>query len=909
MPDSDDEHEDDSQDLSNEGYGQGLSQEHRDVQRKHTGSKCGDEDTRTEKYPAQLSRDASEVAAQVLQPPQSTSKKSSLSPRVFKQPPALLDVNQLPESQELSSQVPLHPDDEISHSYVRLSSSLSSLNSLPIQIQPLDDAAATDEQESHNSTPADDLLFQFEQGDWQSGKDLEKLGDRDGFVANSRRSLRQRNPIQLHPYALEGEKYRRTLMARGMRPLRLAQVQDDSRESARDQSSPDSDFEAENESQGLSFQDETQLPQSSQPSTSAGFSALASPERPSTQSGCEDDEFPDIDQLLNRTNDDFVPAGPKRRKTAHGFRYTSRLLSGPSLPRVAQNRNTSTKETETFDIPPSPPATSPPMPVFHAPFTDRRSTYLTSNLASSRAVSLEYAGSEPGATDGNLPTPVTNLVKHTIDLTAEDHTDEDPFSSDSDSSIASPSSEVDQSMQVRRVGKKIRGVLPASWLRLDQQTRQDKNTKATHREHRNLSPIKAALSRRGVAVPKDVTNENSPIATRSNGDGHFILSDSSEDDVSSLPGFVEESATHLFPDSIFSQTDIGSVMEDDRVDAMLPSQKRQTKLLPGITRRKKRSVPTSLFRKGHSGPSFQPKITDHLQKTRSPNSESHRNKRHRIRNNCRSKSIVSQRYQQSSTTKLSILDVVKSYGDNHERLPTFIRIAARNARSRKGLGRHSPTRKFIKLANRADTQDAQSVLRDWREGTLHPHANVTDFDQPLDVRRPLSAISENIRKREAPAVNAESSPVIEAAYLSALPRKVVVSRISTQPGPTRPKEPRSLVAGRNASTIQTKVSKSRIRAPNITTSVARPAQLETSVTEYSTRHPSVTFGSTKKVLDTLYRRAHKGNRARGDVQLARFFGDKSPTSRVDTPIIIDEAQGSRTPLTKKRPVKPVNVRP
>jgi hypothetical protein len=128
VPDSDDEDEDDSQGLPNEGYGQGLSQEHRNVQRKHTGSKYGDEDARTEKCPAQLSRDASEVAAQVPQPPQSTLKQSSLSPRVFKQPPALLNLNQLPESQELSSQVPLHPDDEISHSYVRLSSSLSSLN-------------------------------------------------------------------------------------------------------------------------------------------------------------------------------------------------------------------------------------------------------------------------------------------------------------------------------------------------------------------------------------------------------------------------------------------------------------------------------------------------------------------------------------------------------------------------------------------------------------------------------------------------------------------------------------------------------------------------------------------------------------------------------------------------------------
>ncbi|KAI9661546.1 MAG: hypothetical protein M1829_006237 [Trizodia sp. TS-e1964] len=41
------------------------------------------------------------------------------------------------------------------------------------------------------------------------------------------RSLRKRNPIQMHPYMLEGELYRQTLKARGLKPLRMAQIQDD----------------------------------------------------------------------------------------------------------------------------------------------------------------------------------------------------------------------------------------------------------------------------------------------------------------------------------------------------------------------------------------------------------------------------------------------------------------------------------------------------------------------------------------------------------------------------------------------------------------------------------------------------------------------------------------------------------
>ena len=42
----------------------------------------------------------------------------------------------------------------------------------------------------------------------------------------STRNLRHRNPIQLHPYAIENEMYRQILRARGVKPLRLAPVHD-----------------------------------------------------------------------------------------------------------------------------------------------------------------------------------------------------------------------------------------------------------------------------------------------------------------------------------------------------------------------------------------------------------------------------------------------------------------------------------------------------------------------------------------------------------------------------------------------------------------------------------------------------------------------------------------------------------
>ena len=50
------------------------------------------------------------------------------------------------------------------------------------------------------------------------------------------RNLRHRNPIQLHPYAIESEQYRQVLKARGVKPLRIVQTQNESQANAGDES-------------------------------------------------------------------------------------------------------------------------------------------------------------------------------------------------------------------------------------------------------------------------------------------------------------------------------------------------------------------------------------------------------------------------------------------------------------------------------------------------------------------------------------------------------------------------------------------------------------------------------------------------------------------------------------------------
>lgn len=909
VPDSDDEDDSDGESIPTEGYCEDFLKGHQDGLEDSPRSQRGNGGIETQESEGQCSAGPSKMPAVSHRNRDIVTNLDSPSPRIFRIPPPVLDLDQLAQPQKMSSQNLSHFEEEISQSYIRLSSPSSSSTSLPTPSQLLHNAGAAIDEDAHNAIFKGNTIINCLSENWDNEEDMEMLVDHSDFPSTSRRSLRRRNPIQLHPYVLEGEKYRRTLMARGLRPLRLAQVMEDSRKTARENSSPDPDFEAENESQSLSVEDELPLPQSSELSEPEGIFSAVSPGHASTQPGGDDDEFPDIDQLLDRSNENFIQLGQKRQKTNYGSRYTSRIPSRRPLPRLSQGRSSSSKGIEVSDVPPSPPATS--SPAFPAPSPGRHQSQANLALESSRVTSLEYVSPGNDMAIGNLPTPATNPVKHTIDLTTEDLSDQDPFTSDTESSALFSSSEPDQSVQVRRVGKKIRGVLPASWLRLDQQARQEGKSKVPRREHRSLSPAKAALSRRGVAIPKDTTKENSPSANQNHANSHFMLDDSDEDDESGLPGYVQEPTHGLIQDALFSQTEMNSVIEDDRIDSMLPSQKRQTKLLPDFTQQKKRPVSTSLFVQNHHGPGFQPKITDHLSRTRNSSTASQNNKSQRVgasRSNKlhkTSRSIATRTYQQASIPKLSILDVINSNKEDHKRLPAFIRIAARNARSSKKLGRHSPTRKFIKLASREDTQDAQSVLRAWREGTLHPRAEAPLVQQTIGVRQPLLAVSENACNQVASGQISGSDADIGTSYVSALPRKILISKSPYQPKLARSKEHHPSLGGRNEPASRPTVSKSRVRPPRTSTSLARPAQLETSVSDYSNRHANLAFGSTKKFLDTLYRKTHKGSKVRGDVQLARYLGDDVATADVVTSTSIGRTDGSAIPSKKKtEPIRP-----
>lgn len=551
------------------------------------------------------------------------------------------------------------------------------------------------------------LPLPFENQDLSTsrGRDLNldpPLNKENAPLNRGRRNLRHRNPIQLHPYAIESEKYRQILKARGVKPLRIAQMEADlANVTKRD--TQEQDFDAAEDSQ-LMYQevDSQDLVISSPP---PGRTAGASPEQdPSDIFRFQGDDLPDMDLLLRQPFSHVVDQGNKRRKTAHTFSKKEQrrpIQLDVSLP-IPFHMNVADDDS-TFDVPPSPPRSGSPTP-----------TIITKPKKDIFRV-------PPGLSPVALPTPVTSSEPrkhHPVELFEDSETDEDPGvlpgseESGEDSESESTSSGNEENSQLKRVQRKIKGVLPASWLKLDLKANA-KKPDSVARIYRSISPVTG--DQRGVARPISGFNSESPNTLV----GQRFPIDLSDDEQSDLEPASPEGATNtkqrLLPSPAFAirddldeqqllTTNWGGVTEDNRVDAMLPSRTRSV-----IHPRKRRikgqttfnnlipkapgAATSKLLESSRTKPTYQPRITDRF------------DQRRRKKPNFR-------------PPRLGILDAPTRTQIFKETTPQFLKVASRTARSRVDRGRHSPSRKFLRLATTDDSKDANETLQGWREGTI-----------------------------------------------------------------------------------------------------------------------------------------------------------------------------------------------
>ncbi|SLM34657.1 Methyl methanesulphonate-sensitivity protein 22 [Lasallia pustulata] len=557
------------------------------------------------------------------------------------------------------------------------------------------------------------------------------------------RALRQRNPIQVHPYAVESEMYRQTLKARGLKPLRIAQGQTETR--VEEEGDPEErEFNAGEEKDPANAKKDMQ--DHIQPATSVRVVVPATTAYyHSNVFTVEGDDLPDVDAVLRHAPTGISAQGYKRRKITHTFSKRPRMLSKesdqirPARSDPHQGENGTSPDgfddDHIYDVPHSPP--------------------LSGSSASLRLSESDNHGFRfpLGIPPQPLQTPATSsesgkrmelLQLETTDSEEEqgdgEQNEESQGSTESDSS----DSEKEVSHELERVQRKIRGVLPASWLKLDMKSHVEPDKRAVTDFHRT-SPIKNGMQR-GVARPASRSKGWSPRVPNEK-EQAIVLSDSSDLENES-PGASAEQTGRTSglqddddedddedSDADFPMLDPwGDLEEDNRIDAILPAaqctngqrgHKQPTKshLIKGNGTRRQRPTDRGLFQKSKGSYSHQPKITDHLGRKPAP-------------------ALKQAKFR---PPKLSILDATTTPPRKQDVIPNFLRLAARTVRSRKDKGRHSPSGKFIRLARREDTEEACGTLRDWREGTLAPAARISDSHSERQqlVRGPLRVRSGN----------------------------------------------------------------------------------------------------------------------------------------------------------------------
>lgn len=631
------------------------------------------------------------------------------------------------------------------------------------------------------------------------------------------RSLRPRKPIQEHPYRLENARYTKTFKSHGLKPIRVTIPEQAAVRRRHEKDSQDTEYAGgasqsggpDEESQDQErtttktaervLDDDldelalSQSPRTSSPQRRLRASSEQSPGQHTDDTSVHDDEdFPDIRYLTAKTQ---TVNSAKRRAPPEPSTSRKRTKPRPSRLDSEYRRQVRTGSRGASPSPVPSSAISGIQDLFHLDDSPNSPLGLR---ALSRSASPPSKPKSP---------PRTEAIADPSDLTA--------LIADSDKSDAtSESSSGSESDLIRQTGRRIRGVLPASWLRLDQQMRKQKSQSTCRRPSPPRSP---AQPRQGLASRK--TGPSNTILS-----AKTFLDELIEDEEQEETQPLSEKASYGFID----EQDLGegpkTLAEEDYIDWMLPGQKRNR--ISSASRPRKRSKTQQKLFQGKER-YRQPKISDSM----------HRLGRRPVGSAPKSRSKPSQGHwleRAISPPALSIVDFVEFSA------PKFIKVAARAARKRPNMGRSKPTHKSINLGNRPDNLDALTVLQSWSSGNIRQRSPRTQppaqQQRPPRGREPLRAANSNAKRPvKIPASLSFHQPqklTRHASTADFVSTERMGSPIDRQP------------------VTKSKVNETRVRPRNQDLGY-RPAQLEAEVLQGD---DGVAFGARKKMLDLVFRK-------------------------------------------------------
>ena len=587
---------------------------------------------------------------------------------------------------------------------------------------------------------------------------------------NFERSLRNRKPIQLHPYALEDARYKMQMKAKGVQPLRILEEDRAAQEDAAASSAQDS--------QDKEYRAPSQEKDSQSPRRRLRADEPTARRRASKHISTRDDALTDFVNAVNRVElrrqKAIARDGAKRRKLAH----TSRQAVDPSTAAAvmdpgdlaASSPPPVPRPVNIYDFPESSPSSSPtgpersplrrrsynslalpaepsvpgasneggvggPLDFLHFSSssdsdaeTVRKPTQASPPFSpfpiTSRPRAISISSDElPPASRGNSPGPESVVGVSDDGLASETETDGD------DGSSQEATNPPDRRSKVVRFFKKrgTRGVLPASYIRLA-----EKPAPADRRQRRQSTPTSPPPEQRrpGVARAKISSRVRQPVQDlfppESDDAGDGDGGPSGGEPVIAATASVRPRKRRVEPPrQVIDLFDDGDIPEDNRIDYGLPAPERRRPTAAAAA-----AAPRGMRKRNRTG---QPSGRIGVAAAARPSN--------RVGGYATAKRKPRQ-HASSSGPRLGIVDAAAHLRRSGNSPPDFLKVASRNAVARLDLGRQSPAQKLFLLDTADATREVQDVLRDWREGTLPfgrtqaPDARVRRRNVPSTHRLP-----------------------------------------------------------------------------------------------------------------------------------------------------------------------------
>jgi hypothetical protein len=670
------------------------------------------------------------------------------------------------------------------------------------------------------------------------------------LTQGARRSLRARQEKQLHPYMYDKAQYQQQCRERGLRPVRLLE-------------------QAAHETQNASLdRDNAEVTSSAtRPSSSSsslgGLMSSGIPLEDSFRTDTEqaflyqaEDDLPDIDNILQGRAVAGRLHSRKRQKLVH--KATRSVLS--------QHRE---GQENVFAVPPSPPPSS------------RDSAPRTAKAP--RGFRLPR-----GFSPVPLPTPQISSdirpIQSNNNTTLSDE-DSPPRTSrrigrvrsavtiGSDSATDLESAPEDDQQLLHKERRRIRGVLPASWLNIDRKAN-PKSHPVSSDQFEKGSPGVQQAAQKGVA--RKIRGRSTTTL------GLNVLDISDDNDMSGTEMSTPTAAQHKAPDltsrlnSVIAREDTQDVddMELDWFDPMLAGATRGPRA--SGSRTKKRSRNNNPTKK-----SSKPDFTEERNGLRLAYNSN------RPRQTDPSGKTKSRSGQRTRAPALGILDAPQDRGDQAPRQPQFVRLAARQARQRPNQGRHSPSKKVIRLATHKDTEEATATLDKWRRGAI-PLRNSTKNRDGTALSRHLGNVAQS--DPVTPHVNTTANSPIPGT--SSVPSRLGFPRVSSSIRPVSHSSGLHRTQARQNIPQRRQLAKAAVRPrdgqhtvskqANLQTARYRGAQLETQESAYMQQSRSAAFQQRIQCLtETVTRRSLTP--AVDTLPMTRFLQEPNPVLQTQHP--------------------------